>query len=116
MTGYALDKMPPSQAVALARKIEPRLRREGHRRMRSGKPLVAERHSTRDLIAARTGWSWGALKMARLVVEASERDPVRFSAIVRQMDETRNIYRAWVMTLRVDAMDLLSARTDDGRD
>ena len=94
----------PSEAVALARLVEPILRAEGRRRQghgttAPGKANEAERskatHSTRDLMAKHCGFSTKTLQKAITVVNAGERDQRRFGDIVKQMDESGNVDAAY---------------------
>ncbi|MGD0026885.1 MAG: hypothetical protein ABSC37_20070 [Xanthobacteraceae bacterium] len=91
-------RLTPSQAVALARTIEPQLRAEGKRRMIAGarrKAKADSRHDTRLAIAARCGFSWPTLKKAARVVDGAAREPQKFAHVVREMDESGNVEAAY---------------------
>jgi ParB-like chromosome segregation protein Spo0J len=106
----------PSEAVAIKRDIEDRLReaakerqREGQKRGgatggrgRSNRQVCEESAQTngdagksRNQIAAAVGLSHDTLKKATAVVEAEESDPERFGPIREQMDRTGNVHAAY---------------------
>jgi hypothetical protein len=92
----AYDRLAPSRAVALMRKVAPRLRAKGLRRRRQGKRVAGTpRYSTRQEIAAICGWSYWTLQKAAAVVDAAKREPQLFSGLVGRMDESRNVEGAY---------------------
>lgn len=98
------SRVVPSEAVALARIIEPLLRAEGARRRahgltgpgkkKNGAPENS-RFNVRDLLARCCGLSAHTLQKAVAVVEAAERDPAQFAYVAKRMDETGNVAAAY---------------------
>lgn len=94
----------PSEAVALARELEP-LEREaakqrheqhsGRPKKTGGKIPPVSRGKAADKIAAAVGVDRKTLAKAEAVVEAAERDPNRFGKLREQMDRTRNVHGAY---------------------
>lgn len=110
-------KVVPSEAVALARSIEPELREQGRRRQAHGltargRPKTADQAAkpckTRDLIAARCGMSPRTLARATAVIRAAENEPERFAAVARRMDETGNVEAAYRAILSPGTRRMLS--------
>ena len=98
--------LTPSEAVEIARKLEPYERAEAEKRKRasmvsSGRPpggakfSPPEKGRTRERVARAVGLSHTTLAKARAVVEASERDPQAFERIREEMDRTGKVHRAY---------------------
>lgn len=118
----------PSEAVALARLVEPILRAEGKRRQAHGvtapgkskeNTSQSKRHITRDLLAAHCGVSAKTLQKAFAVVSAAERDPAQFGYAAKKMDESGNVdaaYRAVLApsTRRMLTQDMIFRTTKIG--
>jgi hypothetical protein len=101
------SRLLPSEAVALARKLEPALRAEGRRRM-AREPGAW--HNTREILAARTGYSWPTLVKARAVVEAAKQDAQRWRPVLEQMDASGNVDAAYHKLLFRSTVELMSGR------
>lgn len=98
----------PSETVAITRALEPIERQAAEERRRAtqlagrtrggqpifggGKlPLPNQKGKTRDRVAAYVGISGRTLERAVEVVEAAEREPERFTALVEEMDRTGRV-------------------------
>ncbi len=91
----------PSEIDAIRRAIEPFERAAAKERQRQhGNTAPGRKHSgqistsegrTRDKIAAFAGISGRSLSKVRAVVEAAEREPRKFGALVAEMDRNRRI-------------------------
>jgi N6-adenosine-specific RNA methylase IME4 len=88
----------PSEAVAIARALRPRLeeqarerQREGGRTKACGKLPQAEQGKTREKIAKATGKSARTLEKAEAVVAAAEREPEKFGKLVEAMDRSGSV-------------------------
>jgi ParB/RepB/Spo0J family partition protein len=82
--------LTPSEAVAIARVIEPLEREAAQRRMLAGRPCAnlaqgLERGKSRDKVAAAVGMGHTTLKKAQEIVAAAEANP-EFSDLVALMD------------------------------
>jgi ParB/RepB/Spo0J family partition protein len=85
----------PSEMVAIAAKVEERERELAKQRMTLGKISTgSDRGKTRDKIAAPLGISGRTLEKARAVMQAAQREPERFGALVADMDRTGNVTAA----------------------
>lgn len=89
----------PSEAVAIARALEP-LEREAARQRQGNRTDLGlsaklaesdDRVQSRDRIAAATGLGRTALARAAAVVEAAESDPERFGPLQERMDRTGRV-------------------------
>lgn len=114
----------PSEAVAIAKALEPVERRAARERQRatqvagrdaSGAPVFgagklsspSEKGQTRDKVAAYVGLSGRTLEHAAKVVEAAERNPEMFAPLVAEMDRTgrvNGIYQKLVTLQRAQAL------------
>lgn len=88
----------PSEAVAIARALRPRLeaqaierQREGGRSKACGKLPQAEKGKTREKIARATGKSARTLEKAEAIVAAAEAAPDKFGKLVEDMDRTGRV-------------------------
>lgn len=104
----------PSEAVAIARAMEPAERKAARERQRKagianlptvsgGKfpPLTDMRKGkTRDRVAIYVGMSERTLRKATKVVAAAEREPERFGHLVEEMDQTGKVDHAYRKLLR----------------
>ena len=106
----------PSEAVAIARALEPTARQAAYERQRAtrfagkhvggtprfgeGKlPPPNERGKTREVVAAYVGISGRTLEKAATIVTAAEREPKKFAPLVTEMDRTgrvNGVYRKLV--------------------
>jgi len=95
----------PTEAVALARLVEPMLKTEAQRRQSAGGQgvKVAERHITRDLLGRHCGLSGRSLAKAIAVVDAAAAEPEKFSGVLQQMDVTGNVDAAFRAVAIVEA-------------
>jgi ParB-like nuclease family protein len=50
---------------------------------------------TRDIIAARVGWSGRTYEKAKMVVEAARDNPDAYATLVARMDRTGNVHGTW---------------------
>ncbi len=93
----------PSEAVAIARRVEPMIRQAAKERMTAG--VKQEKGGcTRDILASHCGFSGKTLEKAIRVIDAAARRPGAFDEIVRRMDATGNVdaaHRA-IVSKRVD--------------
>ena len=107
----------PTEAVAIGRAIEQRLRPVAEQRMKSGtgadgkaggrgrkndaKPCaklaqgLGDVGKTADKAARAAGMSRATYEKAKAVIEASEADPQSYGDLAQQMDETNNVDRAY---------------------
>jgi N6-adenosine-specific RNA methylase IME4/ParB-like chromosome segregation protein Spo0J len=78
----------PSEAVAIKRTLEPEMKAEAERRMRSGKPLgkLPEGGRAADKAAQVTGYSRRTLDKAEAIVEAAEAEPDKYAKLQADMD------------------------------
>ena len=88
----------PSEAVAIARELRPRLeaaakerQRAGGRGKASGKFPEAGKGEARDAIAKATGKSDRSLRKAEAIVVAAEKEPAKFGKLKKRMDETGRV-------------------------
>lgn len=89
-----------SEAVAIKRALEPRLRAEAVERQRAGKPSAKFAEGgggeTRQKAAALTGFSHTTLAKAEEVVAAAEAEPAKYGKLLADMDRTgraNGVYR-----------------------
>lgn len=110
----------PSEAVALARDLEPLEQRAAKDRQRAGgragglhegSANLAEPSEARDKIAAAVGVPRSTLAKARAIVDAAEAEPARFDQFRAQMDETGNVDRAFKALEREERHAAMRART-----
>lgn len=114
------EQLRPSEAVALAKALEPQEREEAARREKEGgikggktagrgrpKQGSAEtadpypdQGETRDKVAAAAGMGRTTLKQAQEVVEAAEEDPGTYGDLIEQMDGKANVSKAYKELLR----------------
>lgn len=95
-------KLAPSEAVTLARLIEPAVRAEAKRRQGHGLTARGRRNSkpgvnmtTRDMVAARCGMSPKTLWKATLVIDAATETPEQYDGLVARMDDSCNVDSAY---------------------
>ena len=94
----------PTEAVALAERLEPMERKAAAERQRAGINQYTEpsaesaepssKGESRDKIAEAVGMSHDTLSKAKAVINAAKEDPDLFNPIVDQMDETGNVNKA----------------------
>ncbi len=103
----------PSESVSITRALEPLERADAKVRLKNGgRPKHGQKrcgklphHSTgktRDKLAAVVGVSGRTLDKARAVVEAAEREPRRYGALVTEMDKTGKVSRAFAALRRLE--------------
>lgn len=94
----------PSEAVALARDLEPFERQAAQRRETEhrGRPKkgaklapISDKGKTRDKIAAAVGVPRTTLAKAEAIVQAAEEQPEKFERLRDQMDRTGNVHGAF---------------------
>jgi hypothetical protein len=127
VSGLDNERLPPSQAVALARSIEAEVRAEAKRRQGHGstapgrhKENAGQHLSARDAIAARCGYSAKTLRKIMLVVDEAARAPDQLGGVLRRMDESGNVEAAYRVALNCETDRLFAApkilmRTEIGR-
>lgn len=90
----------PSEAVAIARELRPRLEAAAEKRKRqgnaaggkvAGKLEDTDKGKTREKIAKVTGKGARTLEKAEAIVEAAEANPSRFGKLKKRMDETGRV-------------------------
>jgi N6-adenosine-specific RNA methylase IME4 len=84
----------PSEAVAIAREVEPLIREAARKRQLAGQPsgnLPEGKGDTRDKTSAYVGMSGRTLEKAEAVVEAAEQEPEKYGPLVREMDKTGRV-------------------------
>jgi N6-adenosine-specific RNA methylase IME4/ParB-like chromosome segregation protein Spo0J len=88
----------PSEAVAIARALRPRIQEEAKERQRegarikaSGKLPEAEKGETREKIAKAIGKGARSLEKAEAIVAAAEAEPEKFDKLVEAMDRTGRV-------------------------
>lgn len=120
-------KLAPSEAVTLARLIEPFVRADARRRQGHGmtargrhKGAQGMHMTTRDVVALRCGLSPRTLSDAMRVVDAAKDDPVRYARWVGKMDDTPNVNGAlaavtWRDTRRILQQPGIFSTTKIGR-
>lgn len=107
-------KLAPSEAVTLARLIEPFVRsdarrRQGHGRTARGRRKGPGEHmTTRDVVAMRCGLSPRTLSKAMHVVDAAKDDPVLYGRRVGEMDDTPNVDAAFGAVIWRDTARLMT--------
>jgi N6-adenosine-specific RNA methylase IME4 len=90
----------PSEAVALARDLEPFERKEARQRELKGRPpsgKFPKGHTGRakDKVAAAVGVDRKTLAKAEAVVAAAEAEPEKYDRLREQMDRTGNVHGAY---------------------
>ena len=87
----------PSEAVAIAKAVEPLERQAAEERQKSGTPSVnlTEGGNALDKTASAVGMSRNTLKKAQEIVEAAEREPQKYNMLVEQMDKTGKVDKAY---------------------
>jgi len=109
-----------SEAVAIKREIEPEEKaaakeRQGTRSDKlPGKLPESSKGQSRDKIAKATGKKARTLAKAEAVIAAAEADPQKFGKLVRDMDESGNVDRAFKQVNIVQARADYEARADQG--
>ena len=96
----------PSEAVAIARALEPREREAATSRKLSGRS-APDAGETRDKVAAYTGVSGRTLSKASELVSAAEAEPERFGKLVEDMDRTGRVdgpYKRLVVARKAEAI------------
>ncbi len=89
---FARRSFTPSEAVAIARALEPRLRAEAAERQRAGRPSAKfAGGETRRMSAAPTGFSHETLRKAEAIVQAAQAQPERFGRLLEEMDRTGRV-------------------------
>jgi N6-adenosine-specific RNA methylase IME4 len=88
----------PSEAVAIARALRPRLefaakerQREGGRSKASGNLPEASKGETREQVAKATGKGARTLEKAEAIVAAAEAEPDKYGKLVEDIDRTGNV-------------------------
>lgn len=89
---FARKDFTLSEAVAIKRALEPKLKAEAEVRRKAG-TLVQSLHKgkTREHAAAVTGFSHETLRKAEAVVEAAETEPAKFAKLAVDMDRTGRV-------------------------
>lgn len=89
----------PSEAVAIAKALEPYERAAAKERQRShsdaGYAKFTDPAPARDRVATAVGMSRPTLTKAQAVVEAAEAEPEKYAPILEQMDNTGKVDRAY---------------------
>jgi ParB family chromosome partitioning protein len=99
----------PSERVAIAEAMEAQVRESAQERQReAGKKhgrgkiapgnlpeAIETQPPTRDIIAARVGWSGRTYEKAKMVVEAAQENPQAYADLIERMDATGNVHGAW---------------------
>ncbi len=87
--------LSPTEAVALAMRLEPLEREAASKRMRTGKPSENfSKGRASDKVAAAVGMSRPTLAKAIAVVEAAEAEPEKFGPLVAEMAQTGKVAKA----------------------
>ena len=113
----------PSEMVAIARALEPLLRREAKARQGRRNDLVnivKNFHDvggkTRDKLGQSVGVSGPTLQKMMDIVDAAERQPRKFSALKDEMDRTGKVTRPFRELLRAkDEQRILRLRPTNGK-
>lgn len=94
----------PTEAIALAERLEPFERKAAAERMKAGTNQHTEpsdklpegsKGETRNKVAAAVGLSAGTIKKVKEVMAAAKEEPELFGSLVEQMDETGNVDKAY---------------------
>jgi len=104
----------PSEAVALARDLEPLERRAAQRRKGTSnneraKLAPSNKGKAREKIAAAVGVPRTTLAKAERIVAAAERDPEKFEKLRDQMDRTGNVHGAFKQLKKREQADEINA-------
>jgi hypothetical protein len=111
----------PSEAVALARDLEPFERtaakarqvsglKQGQTQPRSGKLPGTATGERREKVAVAVGWARRTLDKAEKVVAAAEREPEKFNKLRDQMDRTGNVHGAFKQLGKRQQADTITAK------
>jgi hypothetical protein len=88
-----------SQRVLQARLMRPALLAEGKRRQglagSKDRDRALPKHSTREALARYCGLSGRTFDKALAVIEAAQNNPERYAGVIKQMDATGNVDRAY---------------------
>jgi hypothetical protein len=92
--------LTPSERVAIAEALKPKLDAQAKARQRAGtrppgKLPEGRRGDVRDQLGNAVGWSGQTLAKASVVVDAARKQPGKFEAIKEQMDKTGKVDRAY---------------------
>jgi N6-adenosine-specific RNA methylase IME4 len=111
----------PSEMVAIARALEPMMRREAKKRqgtrtdLREKNPEV-DAGRVRDKLGERVGVSGRTLEKMFAIVDASEKRPRKFGPLKEEMDRTGKVTRPYRELLRVkDEQRILKLKPTNGK-
>ena len=105
----------PSEAVAIKRTLEPEMKAEAERRMKTGQPLENfSKGRAADKTSAFTGYSRFTLDKAEAIVAAAEAEPDKYGWLREDMDRTGKVDRAFKQLRIEEARQTNDAHTKQG--